>query len=139
MTFEFLDHTADIKIRAKGKTLVDALSESGKALYTAIAGESKIEAKTVKEFTIKIHKPEMLVHHFLTELIFLFSTEHFLASKFDLDLKEAIGYKLTARVSGEIYDPKKHKLLKEVKAATYHELKVAQENNGWVIEVVCDT
>jgi SHS2 domain-containing protein len=139
MAIEFLEHTADLKFRATGESFEQALAEAGKALTEAIAGKSKIEAKVLKEFTVTIHKPEILVHDFLQELIYLFSTEHLLFSEFDLTLKEAIGYRLTAKVKGEPYDEKRHKLVKEVKAATYHDMKVGQEDGRWVIEVVCDT
>jgi SHS2 domain-containing protein len=139
MAFEFLEHTADLKIKATGKTLEEALSESAKALFEAISGDSKIEPKIEKEFTITIHQPQILVHDFLGELIYLFSTEHLLFSEFDLTLKEAIGYRLNAKVRGEKYDEKKHKLHREVKAATYHEIKCEQTKDGWVIEVICDT
>ena len=139
MAFEFLEHTADLKIRASGKTLQEALSESAKALFAAIAADSKIEPKIEKQFTIKIHKPELLVHDFLSQLIYLFSTEHLLFCEFNLELKEAMGYKLTAKVKGEPYDKNKHKLVKEVKAVTYHDMKIQEDKNGWTIEVVCDT
>jgi len=81
----------------------------------------------------------VLVHDFLTELIYLFSTEQLLFSEFDLELKEAMGYKLTAKVKGEPYDAQKHKLIKEVKAVTYHDMKVEEGPDGWVIEAICDT
>ncbi|MFH1055328.1 MAG: archease [Candidatus Altiarchaeota archaeon] len=139
MAYEFLEHTADLKIRATGKTLPEALSESAKALFEAIASNSKIAPTLERELTIKVNKPEILVHDFLSQLIYLFSTEHLLFSEFNLDLKESIGYKLTAKLKGEKYDPKKHKLVKEVKAATYHEMKVEEGKNGWTIEVICDT
>ena len=139
MAYEFLEHTADLKFRATGGTLEEALAESARALTEAIAGDSVIEPKVLKEFTVTIHKPEILVHDFLQELIFLFSTENLLFTEFDLTLKGSMGYRLTARVKGEQYDEKRHKLVKEVKAATYHDMKVAEEDGKWVIEVVCDT
>jgi len=139
MAYEFLDHTADLKIRATGKTLEEALVEAAKAVTEAIAGDSKIEAKIEKEFEVKIHLEHVLVHDFLQEIIYMFSTEKLLFSEFNVTLKEALGYKLTARLKGEKYDPKKHKLVKEVKAATYHELKVEKGDKGWAIEVICDT
>jgi SHS2 domain-containing protein len=140
MAYEFLEHTADLKIKASAKTLDEALIEAGRALTEAIAGKSVIEPRISKEFTIIINRPQILVHDFLQELIYLFATEQLLFSEYNLELKEAIGYKLVAKLRGEKYDPKRHKLLKEVKAATYHELKVdGDDKAGWVIEVICDT
>jgi len=140
MAYEYLEHTADLKIRATGKTLEEALSESAKAVFGAIAGKSRVEPRLEKELTIIVREPQTLVHDFLGKLIYIFSTEHILFSEFELNLKEAIGYKLKVKARGEPYDPKKHKLVKEVKAVTYHDMKVQEEEDGtWRIEVVCDT
>jgi SHS2 domain-containing protein len=140
MAWEFLEHTADLKIRATGNTLEETLSESAKALTEAIAGKSKIEPKSERTFTVIVRDPQILVHDFLGRLIYMFSTEQMLFSEFQLTLKEAIGYKLVVKAKGEKYDAKRHKLLKEVKAATYHDMKVDEEKGkGWTIEVVCDT
>ncbi|MBD3387544.1 MAG: archease [Candidatus Altiarchaeales archaeon] len=139
MAYEFLDHTADLKFRASGKDFEEALAEAARALTEAIAGDSKIEAKILKEFTVTIHKPEILVHDFLQELVYMFSADHLLFADFDLELKESMGYRLTAKVKGEKYDPKRHKLKAEVKAVTYHELKAEESNDVFLIEVICDT
>ncbi|MFH0863375.1 MAG: archease [Candidatus Altiarchaeota archaeon] len=140
MAYEYLEHTADLKIKATGKTLEEALSESARAVFEAIAGKSRIEPKLEREMTIIVREPETLVHDFLGRLIYLFSTEHILFSEFNLVLKEAIGYKLIVKARGEPYDPKKHKLIKEVKAVTYHDMRILQVEDGtWKIEVVCDT
>jgi SHS2 domain-containing protein len=140
MAYEYLEHTADLKIKATGKTLEEALSESAKAVFEAIAGKSAIGTNIEKDMTIIVREPQTLVHDFLGKLIYIFSTEHILFSDFKLTLKEAIGYKLVVKARGEKYDPKKHKLIKEVKAVTYHDMKVEEEDDGtWKIEVVCDT
>ena len=139
MAFEFLDHTADIKFRATGDTLSEALEQSAKALFAAIAPDSTIEPKTEYSYTVKIHLENVLVHDFLSELLYQFATEQMLFSEFELDLKESLGYKLEVTAKGEKYDPARHKLVKEVKAITYHDMLVVQKDGKWVIEVICDT
>lgn len=140
MPYEFLDHTADLKFRASGDTLEQALEQSAKALFCAIAGESEIRPLKSHSYTVMIHLENVLVHDFLAELLYMFSTQQMLFSHFELELKQAIGYKLDVKASGEKYDPKRHKLEKEVKAVTYHGLSAKKTGQGkWVIEVVCDT
>jgi SHS2 domain-containing protein len=138
MAYEFLDHTADIKIRASGSDLAGALCEAARALTEAIAGDSEIGDSVEKSFEIKIHKPQILVHDFLAQIIYYFATEELLFSRFDVEIKEAMGYKLTARLFGEKYDPKKHKPAKEIKAVTYHEMIVKQEDGKHILEVLFD-
>ncbi|MFH1403756.1 MAG: archease [Candidatus Altiarchaeota archaeon] len=140
MDYEFLEHTADLKFRAYGGSLEECLVNAARALLEAVAGDSRVEPKIEREIKVVINRPEVLVHDFLSELIYLFSTEHLLFGEFELSLKESLGYKLVAKVRGEEYDPKRHTLIKEVKAVTYHDMLVEKGDDGrWVVQVVCDT
>ena len=46
--------------------------------------------------------------------------------------------KVTAELSGEPFDPARHEIHTEVKAVTYHLLKVAQEGGLWTGRIVLD-
>jgi SHS2 domain-containing protein len=135
--YEFLEHTADLKFRAFGGTLEEALVNCARAFTDATAGESVILLREAKAVHIQAADLEHLVHDWLSELIFRFSTEHLLFSDFKIKIEGK--YNLTAKIRGEKYDPKRHKLYKEIKAATYHEMKIEERNGLWIIEVVCDT
>ena len=135
--FEFLEHTADLKFRAYGGSLEEALVNAARAFTEATCGESAIETKVTREVSIESPDLERLVHDWLTELIVDFSTEHMLYNSFDL--KVTGKYTLAGKISGERYNPEKHKLYKEIKAATYHDMLVEGKKGRWIIEVVCDT
>ena len=45
---------------------------------------------------------------------------------------------LSATARGEPLDPGRHLLKHEVKAITYHELKVSETSEGWLAEVIVD-
>ena len=45
---------------------------------------------------------------------------------------------LTARAWGELLDPARHALSREVKAVTYHDLIVEPTAAGWLAEVIVD-
>ncbi|MCX6695254.1 MAG: archease [Candidatus Altiarchaeota archaeon] len=135
--FEFLEHTADLKFRAHGSTLEDALVNCARAFNEATAGDSVIQPTESREVRIEAEDLQHLVHDWISELIFSFSTEHMLFARFDVKVEGK--YTLTARISGEKYDPRRHQLYKEIKAATYHDMKIEQKKGSWTIEVVCDT
>ncbi|MDD5111435.1 MAG: archease [Candidatus Altiarchaeota archaeon] len=137
--FEYLEHTADLKFRSRGRTLGEAFENAGLALFTAITDLSKVEARENRRITLEAEELDMLLHDFLSELIYLFSAEEMLFSGFKADIVKIDTYQLHATVSGEKIDRKKHLLQKEVKAATFHDMKIEQGLDGWVIEVVCDT
>ncbi|MFH1126158.1 MAG: archease [Candidatus Altiarchaeota archaeon] len=137
--FEFLEHTADLKFRSFGRSLNEAFANAGKAIFSAMTKLSTVELTMSKKITLEAENLEMLLHDFLSELIYLFSVEELLLKKFDVRIVQVNTYQLHATVHGEKINLKKHSLYKEVKAATYHEMKIEKKDNQWVIEVVCDT
>ena len=56
-------------------------------------------------------------------------------ARFDVRLDQ---HGIEAIVSGEPLDEARHLIDHEVKAVTYHELKIQQNDNGWMAEVIVD-
>ena len=78
---------------------------------------------------------EYLLLDWINELLFLFESKKFLASQFDATVCDD-GVRGT--VHGEPYDSARHALAHEVKAVTYHGLKVEPTEGGWLAEVILD-
>ena len=137
--FEFIEHTADLKFISYGNTLDDCLKNSAKAVFAATLDLDSIFPATKKKISIRAESLESLVHDFLSELIFLFSARKMVFGKFDVNTKKENGdYILNAFAYGEKLNLKKHKIEKEVKAVTYHDMKIEKTDSGWSIQVVCD-
>jgi SHS2 domain-containing protein len=137
--FEFLEHTADLKFRSFGLSLGEAFENAGKAVFATMTDLHAIKPKISKKITLEAEELEVLLHDFLSELIYLFSVEELLLKKFEVKIVQVDTFQLHATVWGEKIDLSRHKLHKEVKAATYHDMKIEKTKEGWVIEVVCDT
>ena len=86
-------------------------------------------------FNIAGQKPDELLHDWLAELLFTFETRHVLLCQFEVRVA-ADG--LTATAHGEPIDPARHQLDMEVKAVTWHGLKVERADGGWLAEVIVD-
>jgi len=71
----------------------------------------------------------------LNELLFVFDTEKLLMRDFDVRVGSA-GLEATCRT--QPLDPARHRMLREVKAITYHRLKVERTEQGWIAEVIVD-
>lgn len=72
---------------------------------------------------------------FLNELIFQFDTYGFLGKAMSIEIKDNY---LTARIKGEKFNPEKHERKLLVKAATYHNLVLKQEDSFWIAEIIFD-
>jgi SHS2 domain-containing protein len=71
----------------------------------------------------------------LKTLLYHFDTEHLLFCRFEAHVSDA-GLRATAW--GEPLDPARHALEHEVKAITYHGLRVEPTPDGWLAEVIVD-
>ena len=67
---------------------------------------------------------EFLLFDWLRELLLRFDAEHMLFGKFEVQVRDD---GLTGTAWGEPLDPARHLLAHEVKAITYHELKVVRD------------
>ena len=125
-TYELIDHTADIGVKAYGKNLSEAFEHAAKAMFDIITDNSEIES--VGQYDIKLEAPdlEQLLVDFLSELLFLNSAKNLVFGFFKVELDEK-NNSLSARVFGEKYNISKHKIGAEIKAVTYHILEVKKK------------
>ena len=83
LKYKFLNHTADMKFQASGKTLEEAFENSALALLETITKGEKIKAVKRKKIAVKGKDYESLLYNFLEEFLFLLDAEGFIASKIE--------------------------------------------------------
>ena len=134
--YETFEHTADLGLRIRAKTLDGLFVDAAKALFSAIvANPDSIRSVNQFKIDIKGDRKDDLLFDWLAELLYTFDTEHVLFFDFEVHLTES---GLTATVQGEPIDTDRHELETDIKAITYHQLKVLQMENGWLAEVIVD-
>jgi SHS2 domain-containing protein len=134
--YELFDHTADLGLRATAGDLDTLFAEAARALTAAIV-ENPADVRPVQTFELNLSGAERdyLLFDWLKELLYRFDTEHFLMADCTVQVRDD---GLSATVRGEAHDPQRHTLCHEVKAITYHELKVEKTADGWLAEVIVD-
>lgn len=129
--YEFIDHTADICVKAFGKTLSECFENAAIGMFDIITDSSTIQE--MGEYTIELVSEdlEQLLVDFLSELLFLHSSRNIVFGSFnvEIDLDKAI---LKAVITGEELDTSKHKMGVEIKAVTYHMLEVSNKEPFFV-------
>jgi len=138
MKYKYIDHTADLKVRAYGKTLEEAFANAAIGGFDFLTDTTKIKKKTEKKISIKSKRLEALLYDFLEELLFLLDTESFIISDFkDMKIKQAKDkFELTCVAQGDSY--KNYDVKGDIKAITYSEMLIKKEKTGFVIEAVFD-
>jgi len=134
--FKFIDHTADMGIQVYGETLSFLFQNAAEGLLHIITDPKRIREKESRKISVRANGLEELLVNWLNELIYLFETGGFLFRRFEiLDLGE---YFIEAVAFGEIFDEGYHRILRTIKATTYHQLHVTRGKAGWEAQVIFD-
>ncbi len=134
--YEIIDHPADLGLRAFGETKEDLFINAARAMFDQIADLNSIGDTLQRSIAVEAPNLEELLVRFLSELLYLFTSQAFLLSKFKV-IRMGAQY-LEAEARGEKFSPSRHQLKTEIKAVTYHNLKIDQDKTGWKAEVIFD-
>ncbi len=134
--FEVIDHTADIGIIVYGTDLKQVFANAALGLFSLIADLDNVKEHIKRDVEISAEDPEVLLVEWLNELIYIFDVEHILFKRFEI--KELESNIIKATCYGEKVKAGHHKLKREVKAATYHMLKLNKENGTYKVQIIFD-
>lgn len=135
-SWEHFYHMADIGVRGRGRTLSEAFEQTALALSAVITEPKRIQAQQVIEISCSAPDHELLLVDWLNAIIFEMATRKMLFSRFEVSLQDL---QLTGRAWGEKIDIIRHRPTVEIKGATYTELKVEQQADGyWLAQCVVD-
>lgn len=134
--YELFEHTADLGLRVNAPDLPSLFREAAEGLFSVIVAEIPRRAPA-REVRIRVEAERMdyLLVDWLHELLFLFETERLLLDGFDVEIHDT---RLSATARAWTVDDARDSLLHEVKAVTYHRLRVEQTERGWLAEMILD-
>ena len=134
--YETFEHTADLGLRVAAADLPSLFAEAGRGLTSMIVANLD-DVRPVREITIAVDGARLddLLFDWLNEILYAFESQRLLLSQFDVQI-DAAGLRATLR--GEAADERRHRLEHEVKAITYHGLKVERTSEGYLAEVIVD-
>jgi SHS2 domain-containing protein len=136
--YKFFDHTADIGVEVTGRTRKELFLNAAAALFDVMI-ESKtgeVSKKQQKKLTVEGADVADLLINVLRELLYLFNGEKFITVR--CEIIKFTNQELQARLTGELFNNKKHLIKNEIKAVTYSGLKVEKQKTGWVARIIFD-
>ena len=134
--FRILEHPSDLGIEAWGPTLSDAFRQSAFGLVSIIVDPATVREREEKRLQVSGSGTDNLLVRWLSELLYLYDGEDFLMA--NVEITSLNDFSVEAVVRGERLDPVRHQSRLDVKAITYHQLKVTQENGIWAARVFLD-
>ena len=134
--YRFIDHMADGGIEIFGSDVKTLFSNAAAGLFDMITDRSRIKGKEVKTVGISGEDWADLMVNWLRELLYLWHVKEWLVET--VRISEISTRKLTARIKYDRFDPDRHALKTEIKAVTYHQVRVARQMDRWEARVIFD-
>ncbi|MBE3116066.1 archease [Candidatus Bathyarchaeota archaeon] len=138
--FEFLEHTADVYIRAHGKTMEEAYENAALAMFETITDTDQVAQSEADSIEVEAEDQYALLYNWLEALLVNSETKGMLYSKFQINSwkETAENFKIKAKIWGEKFDPQKHPQKVAVKAVTYHRMVIIREMDRVILELILD-
>jgi SHS2 domain-containing protein len=136
LTYRRIDHTADLGIEIYGMSPAALFENAALALFDQII--DPVGVKGARKDHLTIHGtdwPDLMVN-WLRELLFFWNGKELLVKK--AEILSITGTGLSARIAYDSYDPGQHTIINEIKAVTYHQIRVEEGPYGWKATVIFD-
>ncbi|KAK7602836.1 hypothetical protein V9T40_006810 [Parthenolecanium corni] len=137
--YEYLDHTADVQLHAWGDTLKEAFEQCANAMFGYITTIDYVEMKDTLDIEAEGHDMDSLLYNFLDELLFNFCAEpYFIARKVEIKEFDRENFKIKARGFGETFEIGKHPQGADIKAITYSNMQIHENEEKCELFVIVD-
>ncbi len=137
--FEFIEHTADVAVRVYGGSLKELFTSAALAMFAVLVAKKKNKPEaSLTEISVekKAESLEDLLKAWLDELLFHYSAKgHVLRRIKALNVEEG---QMQGAVLMDCFDPEHYEAKNEIKAVTYHGLKVENIRNRWRAYILFD-
>ena len=138
--FRYLEEiaTADAAFEAFGAALGELFENAAFAMFNVMAPLELLGNDSVRDLTVSAESEEELLFNWLAELVYLKDVHGELYSYFAVKIIQGEGVRLAAEIRGDTIDSVKEHTHTDVKAVTYHRLKIEHDESGFKATVVLD-
>jgi SHS2 domain-containing protein len=142
--YRYLEHSTDAIVQAHGSSLEELFENSAMGLVNIMFDIDKVENRQSKTIVASDENLENLLFDWLEKVLLKIFIEQIVLSRFSIRVfekhtnLEEKRYFLEAQVGGEKVNYDKHNYKIEIKAITYHELKIQRTDTGYVATFLVD-
>jgi SHS2 domain-containing protein len=134
--YRLFDHTADLGVEIYGKTVQELFANAAFAVFDIVTDLRIVRSTEERQVAVTGEGWEDLLVNYLREILYLFNGEGLLLKEYSISKLDP--YHLEGIVSGEHFDPERHRINTEIKAVTYHQASVKETPEMWVGRVIFD-
>lgn len=130
--YEEVEHTADAAIRAFGRDLPELFANAAYGMFDLLADIEKLQPTIEREVSLEAPDLETLLVDWLSELLYLREVHGELYKEFEITTLSPTELRAAAK-GGKGFVPRM-----DIKAVTYHDLKIEKSEEGYVVTIVFD-
>jgi SHS2 domain-containing protein len=136
--FRFFDHIADVGMEITADSAADAFMTAGRGLMEWIGTPPSVTTTCESPVDVSADDMESLLVGWLQELLYRFYHLHLYlidVSAFELDTDRL---RVKAILREKVWEESLSPDYREVKAVTYHQIKIVQDDTCWRASVILD-
>ncbi len=134
--YSIIDHTADLGITVRGTDIRNLFEEAARSItHLMLRANPAKETKAVKLSITGYDSADLMVR-WLGEILYLLEGENKVVIHMEIDSISPSN--LNATLKTVPFDPNTDEILYEIKAVTYHQIKVAEKSGHWEARIIFD-
>jgi len=133
--FKEIEHSGDAGLEIEGRSIEELFRNAALGLFGLLV-RGEVLSKDARRVRVEADCYEDLLVNWLSEIITASAVYAELYS--DIYIESVGQYYIDCFLKGEPYDPARHNLRSEVKAATYHDIYVVQKGGRFKARVIFD-
>jgi SHS2 domain-containing protein len=133
--WELLDHTADIRMEVRGKTLEELFLNAAVGLVSLLAPNAEADSATEIDIVLDSDNAENLLVDWLREILFYNQARDFVPVQ--TDIMDLTNRNIRARLVGGVKLSGEEPVA-EIKGVTYHGLVIEKKGAGYLARIVFD-
>lgn len=134
--YELFEHTADLGLRVRAPDLDTLFREAAEGFFSMLVeGGPPSGGDRAFRFEMEAERHDDLLFDWLNQLLYTFDTTGCVLGGFEVRVR---GRHLEGTARGAPLAAGEQGLLREIKAITYHGLKVERHDECWLAEVIVD-
>ncbi len=134
--YALINHPADIAIKVRGQTLSELFANSAFALFDILADLEGLKGTVTVPLTATGLDYEDLLVRWLDELLYQFYTKGLIFCEFAIEQLDK--NTLRAQVKGRYLNENRNRLKTEIKAVTYHDIRIQKLKSCYTVKLVFD-
>lgn len=133
---EYLDHTADEGVRVRAGSQAELFERAAWGMVSLLYDPSQVEVRDCDPVRVEADDREALLVRWLSEINRLHQVRHRAYCRFNV--RSISDTAVEGEIGGEAIDRARHSVYGEIKAVTFHGLRIEDRDGVWIASVLFD-